>query len=199
MPLQQSFNHIDHKSQCAEQRFREAFKRLKNGCPQLLPVGALVSQNNVAQEAGCTPSALRRERFPTLVAEIQRHLAQGGHTKRSDDRYELALARIAKISAERDATELRYQSAASEVLDLLAELAELKRLLACHRRNSATQLGSVDPSLPRRTHLREVGPTCVEGVKPQILPAEGAPSKDRLPKASQGKALKLSKRGVNNQ
>lgn len=55
----------------AECRFREAFVRLKEGCPELLPKGTKVSQNNVAREAGVDPSALRRSRFPQLVAEIQ--------------------------------------------------------------------------------------------------------------------------------
>ena len=55
----------------AEQRFREAFERLKLGVPQLLPQGSPVSQNNVAKEAGCDPSALRKARFPLLVMEIQ--------------------------------------------------------------------------------------------------------------------------------
>lgn len=55
----------------AELRFREAFERLKTGKPDVLPKGTLLSQNNVAKEAGVDPSALRRVRFPELVSEIQ--------------------------------------------------------------------------------------------------------------------------------
>lgn len=55
----------------AEQRFRDAFARLKTGVPQVLPKGTPVSQNNVAKEAGCDPSALRKARFPLLVMAIQ--------------------------------------------------------------------------------------------------------------------------------
>lgn len=55
----------------AEQRFRDAFERLKLRVPQVLPKGTPVSQNNVAKEAGCDPSALRKRRFPLLVLEIQ--------------------------------------------------------------------------------------------------------------------------------
>lgn len=55
----------------AELRFREAFERLKTGKPDVLPMGSLLSQNNVAKEAGVDPSALRRVRFPELVSEIQ--------------------------------------------------------------------------------------------------------------------------------
>lgn len=55
----------------AEQRFRDAFERLKLGVPVVLPKGTPVSQNNVAKEAGCDPSALRKTRFPLLVFAIQ--------------------------------------------------------------------------------------------------------------------------------
>lgn len=55
----------------AEQRFRNAFERLKLGVPQVLPKGSQVSQNNVAKEAQCDPSALRKSRFPLLVLAIQ--------------------------------------------------------------------------------------------------------------------------------
>lgn len=55
----------------AELKFREAFERLKVDKPDILPRGSLLSQNNVAREAGVDPSALRRSRFPCLVSEIQ--------------------------------------------------------------------------------------------------------------------------------
>lgn len=56
----------------AEDSFREAFSRLKKDAPQRLAKGTPISQNNVAKEAGCVPSALRKSRFPSLIAEIQR-------------------------------------------------------------------------------------------------------------------------------
>lgn len=59
------------KTSKAGLKFREAFERLKCGKPDLLPKGTPLSQNNVAKEAGVDPSALRRSRFPELVAEIQ--------------------------------------------------------------------------------------------------------------------------------
>ena len=55
----------------AEERFYAAFERLKLNLPQVLPKGTSVSQNNVAKEAGCDPSALRKTRFPLLVLAIQ--------------------------------------------------------------------------------------------------------------------------------
>jgi hypothetical protein len=57
----------------AETRFRRAFERLKNGTARILPRGLPVSQNNVAREAGCDPTALKKSRFPDLVREIQAH------------------------------------------------------------------------------------------------------------------------------
>lgn len=60
-----------HTASTAEQRFREAFERLKFGVPIILSKGSPVSQNNVAKEAGRDPSALRKTRFPLLVIEIQ--------------------------------------------------------------------------------------------------------------------------------
>lgn len=55
----------------AEENFRAAFERLKSNTPKICPLGTLVSQNNVAKEAGTDPSALKKSRFPTLIAEIQ--------------------------------------------------------------------------------------------------------------------------------
>jgi hypothetical protein len=51
--------------------FREAFERLKSGKPINLPVGSKVSQNNVAKEAGRHPTALKKDRYELLIAEIQ--------------------------------------------------------------------------------------------------------------------------------
>lgn len=58
----------------AEQRFRDAFDRLKKGNPKVLPYGTPVTQNNVAKEAGLTQGALRKSRFPLLIAEIQQYV-----------------------------------------------------------------------------------------------------------------------------
>lgn len=55
----------------AEQSFRESFERLKKNKPNILPEGAFVTQNNVAREAGRDPSALKKDRYPLLILEIQ--------------------------------------------------------------------------------------------------------------------------------
>src|SRR5450830_1199683 len=56
----------------AELAFSEAFERLKSNAPIRLNLDSRVSQNNVAKEAGCDPSALRKTRYPSLISEIQR-------------------------------------------------------------------------------------------------------------------------------
>lgn len=55
----------------AKTRYKLAFERLKCNEPTLLKKGSIVSQNNVAREAGFDPSALKKSRFPDLISEIQ--------------------------------------------------------------------------------------------------------------------------------
>lgn len=55
----------------AEKNFRSAFDRLKSGKTERLPAGSRFSQNNIAREAGCDPSALKKSRYPALILEIQ--------------------------------------------------------------------------------------------------------------------------------
>jgi hypothetical protein len=62
---------LDKTKKSAEEYLRDAFERLKNNTPELLPKGTRVSQNNVAREAGSDPSALRKTRYPLLIIEIQ--------------------------------------------------------------------------------------------------------------------------------
>lgn len=96
----------------AEANFREAFERLKIGAPKILPAAAQVSQNNVAKEAGCDPSALRKSRFLALVAEIQNYVAAHCGERPESERQKLLKQRqrsrttretIADIKAQRDA------------------------------------------------------------------------------------------------
>lgn len=59
------------ETKSAESDFRAAFERLKKNKPNVLPKNSLVTQNNVAREAGKDPSALRKTRYPLLILEIQ--------------------------------------------------------------------------------------------------------------------------------
>lgn len=130
------------KPKTAEANFREAFERLKAGASQVLPAGSLVSQNNVAKEAGCDPSALRKGRFPGLVKEIQAYLAANRQERPISKRQQLLKARqasrsktktIADFKAQRDNAVSRLVEAdvliialTSRVRDLEARLEDLQ-------------------------------------------------------------------------
>lgn len=109
-------------------RLEAAFDRLKSGQPTVLPPGSLVSQNNVAREAGVPPAHFKKSRFGPLIAEVQAHVAQrDGPLLRERARsgsLEQALAdtvaRISELESERD--HLR-----SLLLSAEMKLAELAR------------------------------------------------------------------------
>lgn len=112
----------------AERRFREALDRLKVGCPQLLVKGTKVSQNNVAREAGVDPSALKRSRFPALVAEIQQWVeAHGGDDAHKSPRQRVLAARAANRDVRKRFEEFkrRHDLAVARVLLLEERLVEL--------------------------------------------------------------------------
>ena len=83
------FTSTENRSGNAECRFRDAFERLKNGVPELLPRGTRVTQNNVAREADCDPSALRKSRFPVLVIEIQEWVKTHSEDQSTSERQRL--------------------------------------------------------------------------------------------------------------
>lgn len=60
-----------NNSETAEKMFRDAFERLKNNKPLVIEKGSKITQNNIAREAGRDPSALKKNRYPLLVLEIQ--------------------------------------------------------------------------------------------------------------------------------
>lgn len=125
----------DHLS--AEDRFREAFERLKADKPTLLKRETPVSQNNVAKEAGCDPSALRKARFPSLIREIQAYVElhrQERLSKRQERikqrmrRADLQV-RIAQLSAERDEAQSKLASAHRRIVELNLHVKALKEKL----------------------------------------------------------------------
>ncbi|MGF6658223.1 hypothetical protein OKW34_008813 [Paraburkholderia youngii] len=120
----------------AEQRFRSALNRLKDGESQILPRGTPVSQNNVAKEAGCDPSALRKTRYPTLVGEIQAWLkihdaAKTLQRKRQSKRREKEdlTMKLERVEKQRDLAQSRLVNADRKVLELLQENAQLQAQL----------------------------------------------------------------------
>lgn len=112
----------------AERRFREAMDRLKAGRPQLLPKGTKVSQNNVAREAGVDPSALRRSRFPTLVADIQEWVeAHHGSDEHRSPRQRILAAKSATKDVRKRLEELKQRNdvAVARIILLEERLVEL--------------------------------------------------------------------------
>lgn len=121
----------------AEQRFRRAFERLKKNKPEVLSEGTPVSQNNVAKEAGCDPSALRKSRFPTLVREIQAYV-ELHRDDQSSQRKAILKARRARRSdrerledavRQRDEAVSRMASAERRIVELSEKVQSLERQL----------------------------------------------------------------------
>ncbi|MBE0407902.1 hypothetical protein ACT3TI_13480 [Psychrobacter sp. AOP22-C1-22] len=123
----------------AELKFREAFERLKLNRPKVLPRGTLLSQNNVAKEAGVDPSALRRSRYPELVKEIQIYIEGNKETQVHSSSRQLVLAqrasnrslrvRIESITDQRDNTLSMLLEAELKIIQLSSENESLKKRL----------------------------------------------------------------------
>lgn len=122
----------------AETLFRAAFERLKEDEPAILPKGAAVSQNNVAKEAGRDPSALKKERYPHLITEIQEYVADAALLKPDSPGRRLKVARqlqknlkerVALLEADRDLAQSLLVQAHESILTLAKENEKLKAQL----------------------------------------------------------------------
>lgn len=115
----------------AEANFRVAFERLKIGAPKILPVGTRVSQNNVAREAGRDPTALKKSRFPDLVAEIQRYVAEHPEERPDSERQKLLKHRQRSRAARETIADLKKQrdAAAGLLVEANAQIVILTRRL----------------------------------------------------------------------
>ena len=123
--------------QTAETRFRQAFDRLKKDEPIVMERGTPVSQNNVAREASCDPSALKKKRFPVLVREIQAYVelhqekpasnAQKLKTKRAANRS--LQERLDDAICQRDQVQSLLASANERIIELFNEVQTLKQQL----------------------------------------------------------------------
>lgn len=131
----------------ADQRYRAAFERLKHGKPERLPKGTPVSQNNVAKEAGCDPSAFRKTRYPSLVAEIQ-HYVETHKEEAPESNRQKMLKRsrrnrdtreiIADLKRQRDVSVGLLADANLLIVDLTEELADVRQRLDELRPSAAT-------------------------------------------------------------
>lgn len=125
------------ESQSAEDRFRNAFERLKSRDPKMLKPGTPVTQNNVAREAGCDPSALRKARFPALIREIQAYIelhpnddfSASQKTKRKRAANRTTQERLVDTIRQRDQAQSILASANMRILELTEEIQSLQRQL----------------------------------------------------------------------
>jgi chromosome segregation ATPase len=102
--------------QTAEQRFRQAFERLKANDPTILEPGTPVTQNNIAKEAGCDPSALRKSRFPALIREIQAYVELHKDERPSQRQADLKQRKARRSLQERLDDALRQRDAAQSLI-----------------------------------------------------------------------------------
>jgi len=112
----------------AELKFRDAFERLKAGKPDILPKGTPLSQNNVAKEAGVDPSALRRARFPELVADIQAWIEAHKDEATTKSPRQMMLAQRSRnrdLKEKVEALEEQRDKALGQLLDVQARILDL--------------------------------------------------------------------------
>lgn len=127
---------MNNPQQSAADQYRAAFERLKSNMPVRLSKGTPVTQNNVAREAGTDPSALKRSRFPTLIAEIQQFVSSQEDIKPASAR-QIRIARqnknrslkerLAEVSLQRDILASKLSEADMTILELRSQLDELLR------------------------------------------------------------------------
>lgn len=120
----------------AEMAFIEAFERLKTGRPIKCAVGTPVSQASVAREAGVTPSALRKSRFPRVVTMIQQWIDANelperpttGSTLLQRQKARSLRRRIEDLTQQRDKMATLLLEADAQVLQLTLECERLRAL-----------------------------------------------------------------------
>ena len=116
-----------------------------------------VSQNNVAKEAGCDPSALKKARYPALISEIQAWLrdnptaVQPSSNKRIIGQRNKNLTlqnRIDVLIVERDHCASLLAEADAHILELVRRVAQLEAMLptnvtdlACAKAPGADDVG----------------------------------------------------------
>ena len=137
----------------AADQYRDAFERLKLNRPQLLPKGTPVTQNNVAKEAGSDPSALKKSRFPSLIAEIKTYVEQNAEERPPSLNQVNLLARqksralrdrIEQVVRQRDQLASLLSEADAKIVELYDRIAELERQLP------ASNIISLDPRGSRK-------------------------------------------------
>ncbi len=94
-------------------------------------MGAAVTQNNVAREAGRDPSALKKDRYPLLILEVQAYITSKSEQKRSskrttDNRARTDKQKIADYRKQIDRLSSIVAAQNSTIEELLDEIERLK-------------------------------------------------------------------------
>ncbi|MCR8961053.1 hypothetical protein M0765_026000 [Variovorax sp. S2] len=148
------------KPKNAEANFREAFEGLKVDAGKLLPMGTPVSQNNVAKEAGCDSTALKKAQFPVLVADIQAYVKNQVGERAPSERQRLLKQRQRSRTAQETIQDLKAQrdAAASLLVESNARISILTRKVR-GLETRPEELQSKARTLPRRTTSTCIVPT----------------------------------------
>lgn len=114
-----------------EAKYRAAFERLKADKPKLLKKGTKLSQANVAKEAGDHPTALKKDRYPTLILEIQDEVArikakEGDDAKEHRQRRVTDRQRLKDCKAQRDKMHSIIASQEALIEELLDKIENLE-------------------------------------------------------------------------
>lgn len=120
-----------NNSETAEKMFRDAFERLKNNKPLVIEKGSKITQNNIAREAGRDPSALKKNRYPLLVLEIQAFVGsiedESVKVKtRNESRVRSDKKKISDYRKQRDKLASIVEAQNSYIEELLDDLERLK-------------------------------------------------------------------------
>lgn len=119
----------------ALEAFYAAFNRLKEDAPLVVPRGTAVSQNNVAREAGCDPSALRKSRYPDLIEDIKCFILESSKSQPVSTTRQKLKRRLANrslryeidaLKSERDLAMSLLLEADSRILELFVENERLR-------------------------------------------------------------------------
>ncbi|WP_373019978.1 hypothetical protein [Thiomicrorhabdus sp.] len=124
---------IEIKYQTAEEKFRASFERLKADKPDRLPKGTKLSQANVAKEAGDHPTALKKDRYPSLILEIQdeisrRKIKSDGVKNANDKKRKTDKERLKDCQLQRDKLSNIVDSQEGYIEELLYEIEKMKKV-----------------------------------------------------------------------
>jgi hypothetical protein len=114
-----------------------AFERLKSNKPIRLPSGTVVSQNNVAREAGKDPSALKKSRYAALISDIQTWRKRSSlRNERLIRRLVVAKSKISELNRKLEVLTRQRDAALSRLLAAEEEL--VLRSVAVHDKEQPT-------------------------------------------------------------